>query len=133
MERNYKEEIKQAIGMIEVRLKNIENTLATVEMTEDVKKALWDEKEELEVYLTSLKRKPEKKTPEEYIALICKLQDDYDEMTEVEKWRELEQKIKATYDEFFEVYPERKVMCWYCGGQGHLLNVEGMCSWCASK
>lgn len=127
MERN--EERKHAIGMIEVRLKNIDNTLATVEMSEDIRKALHEEKEELNVYLKSLKRK----TPEEYHEMIEKLQDDYDDETDVEKWRELERKIKATYDEFFEVYPERKVMCWYCGEQGHLLNPQGMCSWCASK
>jgi predicted ribosome quality control (RQC) complex YloA/Tae2 family protein len=66
MERNHKEEIKQAIGMIEVRLKNIENTLATVEMSEDVRKALHEEKEEHEVYLKSLKKKLENKTPEDY-------------------------------------------------------------------
>ena len=129
MERDKAEEIKHAIGMVDVRLKNIENTLATVEMSEDVREALCDEKEELEVYRKSL----QKKTPEEYIELIEKLQNDYDDETDVEKWRELERKIKATYDEFFEVYPERKVMCWYCGGQGHLLNPQGMCSWCASK
>lgn len=58
MERN--EEIKQAIGMINVRLKNIENTLATVEMSDTVRKALHEEKEEHEVYLTSLKNKLER-------------------------------------------------------------------------
>ena len=186
-------ERKHALGMIDVRLKNIENTLATVEMTEDIREALCDEKEELEVYRKSLQKKtpeeyiarirqlqestnneneevieafedlyrayPErrsgcwccgeqevklngnlvcrrcahKKTPEEYIDLIEKLQNDYDDETDVEKWRELERQIKQTYDDFFTTYPERKVMCWYCGGQGFLLNCEGMCSWCASK
>ena len=129
MERNTAEEIKNAIGMIDVRLKNIENTLATVEMTEDIREALCDEKEELEVYRKSL----QKKTPEEYHEMIEKLQNDYDDETDVEKWRELERKIQAIYHEFFTTYPERKVMCWYCGGQGFLLNCEGMCSWCASK
>lgn len=129
MERDKAEEIKNAIGMIDVRLKNIENTLATVEMSEDIREALCDEKEELEVYRKSL----QKKTPEEYHEMIEKLQNDYDDETDVEKWRELERQIKQTYDEFFTVYPERKVMCWYCGGQGFLLNSEGMCSWCASK
>ena len=152
MERNKAEEIKNAIGMIDVRLKNIENTLATVEMSEDIREALCDEKEELEVYRKSL----QKKTPEEYIDLIGKLQDELhwygDEMCgnnnhwsdksspEGEEFRrlsdkcdELERQIKQTYDEFFTTYPERKVMCWYCGEQGHLLNPQGMCSWCASK
>lgn len=207
MERNHKEEIKNAIGMVDVRLKNIENTLATVEMTEDIREALCDEKEELEVYLKALKRKtpeeyiariqqlqesttneydevieafedlyrayPErrtgcwvcgeqgqqlngnlmcsrcahKKTPEEYIDLIGKLQDELHESSDeyvenrdkpesrrlLEKCDELERQIKQTYDEFFTTYPERKVMCWYCGEQGHLLNPQGMCSWCASK
>ena len=140
MERN------NAIGMIEVRLKNIDNTLATVEMSDDVRTALHEEKEELEVYLKSLKRK----TPEEYIELIYNLNDEFrwygDEMCgnnsspEGEEFRrlrdkcdELERQILETTKEFFEVYPERKVMCWYCGEQGHLLNPQGMCSWCASK
>lgn len=145
-------ERQNAIGMIEVRLKNIENTLATVEMSDDVRTALHEEKEELEVYLKSLKRK----TPEEYIELIYNLNDEFrwygDEMCgnnnhwsdksspEGEEFRrlrdkcdELERQILETTKEFFEVYPERKVMCWYCGEQGHLLNPQGMCSWCASK
>ena len=129
MDRTTSEEIKNAIGMIEVRLKNIENTLANVEMSADIWQALCDEKEELEVYRKAL----QKKTPEDYHEMIEKLQNEYDDETDVEKWRELERKIQAIYDEFFTVYPERKVMCWYCGGQGFLLNCEGMCSWCASK
>ena len=152
MERNTAEEIKNAIGMINVRLKNIENTLATVEMTEDVRERLCNEKDELEVYRKAL----QKKTPEEYIDLIGKLNDEIhwcgDEMCGnnnhwsdkstpsgaefrrlSDKCDELEQKIKQTYDEFLTVYPERKVMCWYCGGQGRLLNCEGMCLFCSLK
>jgi hypothetical protein len=98
----------------------------------------------------------QKKTPEEYKALIYDLEEDFrfyaDECCGnnnhwsdrsspegneyhrlAAKRDELEQKIKDIYAEFFEAYPEKKVKCWYCGEQGHLLNPQGMCSWCASK
>ena len=55
-----KEEYRHAMGMINVRLKNIENTLANVEMSEDVRKALYDEKEELETYYRELGKQMKK-------------------------------------------------------------------------
>lgn len=128
-----------AIQRIDARLKELNEA----EIPEELKDVVQDEKEELEVYRKAL----QKKTPEEYIDLIGKLQDELHESSDeyvenrdkpeshrlLEKCDELERQIKQTYDEFFTTYPERKVMCWYCGGQGFLLNCEGMCSWCASK
>lgn len=118
-----KEEYKNAMGMIKVRLMNIENTLANVEMSENVRKALYDEKEELETYYRELEKQT-KKTPEEYIARI---QDLLESTT-----NEYDEVIKA-YEEFYNAYPERRIGCWYCGEQEDKLNGNLTCDRCAYK